>query len=66
MLHVWGRGEVYTRFWWRNLMERDYLEDPGVKWQDNIKMDLQKVGCGVWTRSSWFRIKIGGGTLCMR
>ena len=26
-------------------MERDHLEDPGVKWQDNINMDLQKVGC---------------------
>jgi hypothetical protein len=24
------RGEVYTRFWWRNLRERDHLEDPGV------------------------------------
>ena len=19
--HVWGRGEIYTRFWWGNLME---------------------------------------------
>ena len=27
-------------------MERDHWEDPGFKWQDNIKMDLQKVGCG--------------------
>jgi hypothetical protein len=25
-----GRGEVYTGFWWRNLRERDHLEDPGV------------------------------------
>jgi len=22
-----GRGEVYTRFWWGNLRERDHLED---------------------------------------
>jgi hypothetical protein len=24
------RGEVYTGFWWRNLMERSHLEDLGV------------------------------------
>jgi hypothetical protein len=24
------RGEVYTRFWWGNLRERDHLEDPSV------------------------------------
>jgi hypothetical protein len=30
MQHVWGRGEVYTEFWWGNLKERDYLQDPGV------------------------------------
>jgi hypothetical protein len=29
-LHVWGRVEVYTRFWWGNLRERDQLEDPGI------------------------------------
>jgi hypothetical protein len=22
------------------------LEDPGRRWEDNIKMDLQEVGCG--------------------
>jgi len=25
-----GRGEVYKGFWWVNLRERDYLEDPLV------------------------------------
>jgi len=30
MQHVWGRGEVYTGFWWGNLRESDHLEDPGV------------------------------------
>ena len=24
------REEVYTGFWWENMRERDYLEDPGV------------------------------------
>ena len=38
-------GEVYTGFWWGNLRERDHLKDPGVE-GDNIKMDLQELGCG--------------------
>jgi hypothetical protein len=25
-----GRGQVYTRFWWGNMRERDHLEDPDV------------------------------------
>jgi len=33
------------------------------RWEDNIKMDLQEVGCGVWTGSSWLRIGTGGGHL---
>jgi len=40
-----GRGEVYTRFRWGNLRERDHLR-PRRRWEDNIKMDLQEVGCG--------------------
>ena len=32
-------------------------------WVDNIKMDIQEVGCGVWTGSSWLRIGTGGGHL---
>jgi hypothetical protein len=35
-----GRAEVYTGFWWENLRERNHLENPGVRWEDNIKMDL--------------------------
>jgi len=33
------------------------------RWEENIKMDLQEEGCGVWTRSSWLRIGTGGGHL---
>ena len=32
-------------------------------WEDNVKLDLQEVGCGVWTGSSWLRIGTGGGHL---
>ena len=33
------------------------------RWRDNIHMDLQKVGYGVWTGLSWLRIGTGGGYL---
>ena len=36
---------------------------PGRGWEDNIKMDLHKVGFGLWTESRWFRIGTGGGHL---
>jgi hypothetical protein len=36
---------------------------PRGRWQDNIKMDLQEVGCGVWAGLSWLRIETGGGHL---
>jgi hypothetical protein len=33
-------------------------------WEDNIKMDLQEVGCGgVRTGSCWFRVGTDGGPL---
>jgi len=49
--------------WWGNLRERG-LTRPRHRWEDNIKMDLQKVGGGVgWTGLIWLRIRIGGGLL---
>jgi hypothetical protein len=36
---------VYTWCWWKDLKERDYLEDQGVDRENNIKMGLQKMGC---------------------
>jgi hypothetical protein len=39
------------------------LERPRCRWEDNIKMDLQEVDCGVWTGLSWLRIETGGGHL---
>ena len=36
---------------------------PRRRWEDNIKLDLQEVGWGEWTGSSWRRIGTGGGHL---
>ena len=43
--------ETYTWFWRGNLRERDNVGRPRHRWEDNIKMVLQKVGCGAvdWT-----------------
>jgi hypothetical protein len=39
------------------------LERPRRRWENNIKMDLQEVLCGIWTGLSWLRIVTGGGHL---
>jgi hypothetical protein len=36
------------------------LGRPWHRWEDNIKMDLQEVGCGYM---DWLRIATGGGYL---
>jgi hypothetical protein len=38
--------EVHTWFWWGNMREGGHLENSGVDWDDNIKMDLRKVEWG--------------------
>jgi len=43
---LWGRGEAYTGFWWGNVRGRRPLGKPKVRWENNIKMDLQEVECG--------------------
>jgi len=42
------------------------LGRPRRRWVDNIRMDLQEVGCGdvgIWTGLGWPRIETGGGRL---
>ena len=39
---MWGRGETYTGFWWGKPEGKRPLGRPR---EDNIKMDLQDVGC---------------------
>ena len=42
MQDVSGRGEVYTGFGWRNVRERDHLEDPGVDGRILLRWILRK------------------------
>jgi hypothetical protein len=37
------------------------LGRPRFRWEDNIKMDLQEVGCGAWIGFIWLRIGTGNG-----
>jgi hypothetical protein len=40
-----GMGRVLYRVWWENLRGKRPLGRPGRRWEDNIKADLQEVGC---------------------
>jgi len=43
--YIWERGEVHTRFRWKELRERDDLEDLRVDWRIILKHRyLQEVG----------------------
>jgi hypothetical protein len=44
MQHVWGKGEVYIRFWWGKLERRRPFGRSWRRWKDNIEMDLKEVG----------------------
>jgi len=39
------------------------LGRPRRRWEENIKMDIQEVGCEEWTALSWLRIETGSGHL---
>jgi hypothetical protein len=39
------------------------LGRPRQRWEDNIKMDLQEVGCRAWTGLIWRRVGTGGELL---
>jgi len=45
MRHVWGRGEVRTEFWCRNLKERPFGR-PRRRGENRIKIDLKVTGGG--------------------
>ena len=62
-MNVWGRGEVYTGFWWGNLRERDHLEDPGVDGRILLRRTFRNWVVGVWTVLISLRTGTGGGHL---
>ena len=37
---------MFTGFWWEKHEGKRPLGRPRRRWEDNIKMDLQEVGCG--------------------
>jgi hypothetical protein len=39
------------------------LGRPRCRWEDNSKVDLEKMGCGGLTGLIWLRIGTGGGLL---
>jgi hypothetical protein len=43
-------------FWWRNLRERDHLEDPSVDGKIILKWIFGKYVGRAWTGSIWLRI----------
>jgi hypothetical protein len=43
MWHAWGRGEVFTGFWFGGPKLRP-LGRPRRRWEDNIKMYLREIG----------------------
>jgi hypothetical protein len=60
--HEWGTREVYTGFWWGNLMERDHLGDLGV---DGMMMQEIRLESMDWIalaqdRDKW-RALVNGG-----
>jgi hypothetical protein len=56
--HVACMGETRSVYW--VLVGKTEGKRPRPRWEDNIKMDLQEVGGGVWTGSRWLRIGTDG------
>jgi hypothetical protein len=45
----YGAGEVHAGFWWRELRERDHMEDVGVDGRIILKWIFKKRGEEAWT-----------------
>jgi hypothetical protein len=56
---MWERRGIYMILVGKPEGKRP-LGRPRFRWEDNIKMDLQEVGWGAWTGSSWLMIGTGG------
>jgi hypothetical protein len=57
MYHVCGGREAYTGVWWCKPEERRPLGRPKRRWEDDIKIYLQEVGCGMdLSGSGWGQV----------
>jgi hypothetical protein len=46
MLHLWETGGDAYRVFVRIPERKKQLGIPGCRWENNIRMDVQEVGCG--------------------
>jgi hypothetical protein len=44
---------MHTKFLSENSKVRDFLEDVGRRWEDNIRMDLREIG---WEGMNWMHL----------
>ena len=59
MWHVWRKGEVFTRFRWGNLRERDHWGDQDVDGRIVLRWIFRKWEGVVGTGWGWLRIGTG-------
>jgi hypothetical protein len=64
VVHIGERRGIYRALVGKCGVKRPFGK-PRPRKEDSIKMDLQEVGCGVWTGLSWLRIGTGCRHLCM-
>ena len=55
-VHVWGRREACTGFWWGKPEGKRPLRRPWRRWEVNIEMDLPVMGSGAM---NWIDLALG-------
>jgi hypothetical protein len=60
---LWETGEMHTEFWWGELRQGGYLEDPDVDGRIIFEWIFKKWVGGAWTGLIWLRIGTSVGLL---
>jgi hypothetical protein len=55
-----GERRVSYKVWMGRFKRTGTLGRCRSRWEDNIKVDIQVVGCEGWTGLTWLRIRTGG------